>query len=50
MFDHKFLLNFSAAGCFQIHDAMHAMIDRRNVVGAAGFEQNGVSGVAQHRH
>ena len=46
----KVLFDFSAPGRFQIHDAMNARIDCRNVVGAAGFKQHRVAGIAQHRH
>ena len=41
---------FAAAGRFQIHDAMHARIDRRDVVRAAGFDEHGAAGVAERGH
>jgi len=46
----KIFVRFTAAGRFQIHDPMDAWIDLRDIVGAAGFEQNSITGIAQPRH
>ncbi len=46
----KIFVHFAAARRFQIHDPMDARIDLRDIVGAAGFEQNRITGIAQHRH
>ncbi len=46
----KIFVHFTAARRFQIHDPMDARIDFRDIVGAARFEQNSITGIAQHRH
>ena len=42
--------NFAAAGAFQVHDSPDPGVHRRDVVRAAGFEQNGEALVAERFH
>jgi len=42
--------DFAAAGALQVHDSMNAPINRFEVVGAAGFEQNGKARITQPFH
>ena len=37
-------------GRFQIHDAMDARIDAGDIVRAAGFDEDRVAGIGEHRH
>src|SRR4030095_2033606 len=46
----EILCDFAAAWRFQIHDPTDARIDLRDIVCAACFEQNSITGIAQHRH
>ena len=42
--------HLAAAGAFQIHDAADARVNFRNVMRAAGLDEDGEAGVAELRH
>ena len=41
---------FAAAGAFEVHNAADAGIDGRNIVGTAGFDQDGEAVIAEGFH